>query len=298
MSNAKSWLPSECIFTLICYLLLQFVSFPKLTHLQLYHGMYFSHPRRHPSCLWSWCFFWPYSTDFSDYFICSISVGDTSKVNEVIGIGTTSHKFITKRGWFVYLPQVANHLPSSKVHLFSPQVFHQNCGRKSTIFGDWVGIQLTDWDYIDIPIDVFESNVPIVQKSMCTEATRRFMIFLWVEASSSMDNIISVIPFLVELLKPKKCLTMSLLPISRSFALVSTASMPIYLNFRKAVALEAWNQYVLHQRIHTTYWSSWIFWYLSWNSSYNYFYLQVYSKSQDASTLSILSVGLHLALYS
>ncbi len=63
-------------------------------------------------------------------------------------------------------------LPSSKVCLFSPQVFHQSCGGKSIIIGDPVEIHLTNWNQIDIPIDVFESNVPIVRNSICTEAEK------------------------------------------------------------------------------------------------------------------------------
>ncbi len=41
----------------------------------------------------------------------------------------------TKRQ-FAYLFQVAYHLPSFKVCLFSPQVFHKNCGGIIIIFGD------------------------------------------------------------------------------------------------------------------------------------------------------------------
>ena len=53
----------------------------------------------------------PFKSDFFDYVKCSIPVRDISKVNEVIGIGTTIHKFIDTKGRFVYLPQVAYHLP-------------------------------------------------------------------------------------------------------------------------------------------------------------------------------------------
>ena len=77
-----------------------------------------------------------FKSDFFDYVKCSIPVQDISKVNEVIGIGTTIHKFVDTKGRFVYLPQVACHLPSSEVCLFSPQVFHQSCGGKNIIFGD------------------------------------------------------------------------------------------------------------------------------------------------------------------
>ncbi len=75
----------------------------------------------------------PFKSEFFDYVKCSIPVRDISKVNEVIGVATTIHKFVDTKGQLVYLPQVAYHLPSSEVRLFRPQVFHQSCGGKSII---------------------------------------------------------------------------------------------------------------------------------------------------------------------
>ncbi len=77
-----------------------------------------------------------FQCDFFNHVKCSIPVQDISKVNEVIGIGTTINKFVDTKGRFVYLPQMASHLPSSEVCLFSPQVFHWSCGGKRIIFGD------------------------------------------------------------------------------------------------------------------------------------------------------------------
>ena len=53
-----------------------------------------------------------------------IDVRDVTKVNKVIGIGTTLHKFVDGAGNDVYLPGVSYHLPSTDVRLFSPQVYH------------------------------------------------------------------------------------------------------------------------------------------------------------------------------
>ncbi len=80
---------------------------------------------------------------------------------------------VDTKGQFVYLPQVAYHLTLSEVCFFSPQVFHQNCGGRNIIFGDRVEIQLTNRNHIDMPIDVFESNVPIAPNLMCTMKLRR-----------------------------------------------------------------------------------------------------------------------------
>ncbi len=68
---------------------------------------------------------------------------------------------------------MAHNLPSFKVFLFSPQVFHQNYGGMSVIFGDQVEIYITNWNHTYIPIDIFESNVPIVQNSMYYEAEKK-----------------------------------------------------------------------------------------------------------------------------
>ncbi len=56
---------------------------------------------------------------FFDFVKCSILVHDISKINEVIGIGPTIHKFLDTKGRFVCLPQAAFQLSSSKVGLLS-----------------------------------------------------------------------------------------------------------------------------------------------------------------------------------
>jgi hypothetical protein len=52
---------------------------------------------------------------------CEIPVRDVTKVNTVVGIGTTLHKFTDINGNPVYLPCVSYHLPETDVRLFSPQ---------------------------------------------------------------------------------------------------------------------------------------------------------------------------------
>ncbi len=65
------------------------------------------------------------------------------KVNKVIDIGTIIHKLVDTKGQHIYLPYLAYHPPSSEVCLYSPHAFHQNCGRKSIIFGDPVEVKQT-----------------------------------------------------------------------------------------------------------------------------------------------------------
>ena len=67
----------------------------------------------------------PFCSDFIDYVECDIEVCVVTKVNMVIGIGTTLHKFVDAagNGNNIYLPCVSYHLPSTDVRLFSPQVY-------------------------------------------------------------------------------------------------------------------------------------------------------------------------------
>ena len=57
----------------------------------------------------------PYCSDFIDYVECEIDVWDITKVNKVIVIGTTLHRFVDTNGNDVYLPCVSCHLPSTDV---------------------------------------------------------------------------------------------------------------------------------------------------------------------------------------
>jgi hypothetical protein len=52
----------------------------------------------------------PFRSDFIDYVECEIDVRDVTKVNKVIGVGTTLHKFVDVAGNDVYLPCVSYHL--------------------------------------------------------------------------------------------------------------------------------------------------------------------------------------------
>ena len=67
----------------------------------------------------------PFRSDFINYVEAEISVKDVTKVNKVIGIGTTLHKFLNDKGKSVFLLCVLYHLPTTYVRLFSPQTYHQ-----------------------------------------------------------------------------------------------------------------------------------------------------------------------------
>ena len=44
----------------------------------------------------------PFHSDFIDYVECEIEVWDITKVNKVVGIGTTLHRFVNTKGNNVY----------------------------------------------------------------------------------------------------------------------------------------------------------------------------------------------------
>ncbi len=75
----------------------------------------------------------PFRSDFIGYVEWDIPVRDVTKVNQVVGIGTTIHKFTDVNGNPVYLPCVSYHLPKTDVCLFSPQTYHQMHGGYSEV---------------------------------------------------------------------------------------------------------------------------------------------------------------------
>jgi hypothetical protein len=83
----------------------------------------------------------PFWSDFIDYVKCEIPVWDVTKVNKVIGIGTTVHKFTDVKGLPVYLPCIFYHLPKTDVCL-PPQTYHQMHGRYSEVYGDCIRMLL------------------------------------------------------------------------------------------------------------------------------------------------------------
>jgi len=84
----------------------------------------------------------PFRSDFIDYVKCEIPVRDVTKVNTVVGVGTTLHKFTDINGNPVYIPCVSYHLPETDVRLFSPQTYHQMHGGYSEVHSDWVRMLL------------------------------------------------------------------------------------------------------------------------------------------------------------
>ena len=65
-----------------------------------------------------------FRSDFIDYVECNIPVKDATKVNRIIGVGNTLHKFIERNGTYIFLPCISYHLNQKYVCLFSPQTYH------------------------------------------------------------------------------------------------------------------------------------------------------------------------------
>jgi hypothetical protein len=96
---------------------------------------------------------------------CDILVHDVTKVNKVISIGTTLHKFTNTNENPVYLPCISYHLPETDGRLFSPQTYHQIHGGYSEVYGQSVQMKLcTSTIAIGISRDL--TNLPVVFDSL------------------------------------------------------------------------------------------------------------------------------------
>ncbi len=122
----------------------------------------------------------PFRSDFIDYVECKIDVRDVTKVNKVVGIGTTIHKFVDCDGTDVYLPCVSYHLPETDVRLFSPQVYHQIYGGHSIVNGDEVVMRIRSASghyklntTISIPIDREGTNLPVIRDSFVSNKMKK-----------------------------------------------------------------------------------------------------------------------------
>jgi hypothetical protein len=116
----------------------------------------------------------PFLSDFIDYVECEIDVCNITKVNKVVGIGTTLHKFVDSNGNHVYLPCVSYHLPTTDVRLFSPQIYHQLHNGHSVVNGNEVVMKFCkEGALILIHIDRNTTNLPIMHNSFVSEKVKR-----------------------------------------------------------------------------------------------------------------------------
>ncbi len=114
----------------------------------------------------------PFCSDFIDYVECDIPVWDVTKVNKVIGIGTTIHKFTDTNRNPVFLPCVSYHLPQTNVCLFSRQTYHQMHGGYSEVYDQSIQMKLrTSSIHIDIIWD--QANLPVVHDSFVSARAKR-----------------------------------------------------------------------------------------------------------------------------
>ncbi len=87
-----------------------------------------------------------------------------------------------------------------------------------------VGVDIVEFQEVwtsDVPNKGLESIVPIVWNSMSTEVDKNQYVISLGGRVNLLDVVFSLIPFLMELILPKKRLTMHSSPISRSAALMS-----------------------------------------------------------------------------
>jgi hypothetical protein len=110
----------------------------------------------------------PFCSDFIDYLECDIPVRDVTKVNKVIGIGTTLHKFTDTDGKPVFIPCVSYHLPQTDIHPFSPQTYYQMHGGYSEVYGQSIWMMLCT-STISITVEQGMTNLLVVHDSFVSE---------------------------------------------------------------------------------------------------------------------------------
>jgi hypothetical protein len=114
----------------------------------------------------------PFRSDFIDYVKREIPGRDVTKVNTVVRIGMTLHKFTDIKGNPVYLPCVLYHLPQTDVHLFSPQTYHQMHGGYSEFHSDCARMLLKT-STIEIRIVREEHNLPVLFDSFVSGKAKK-----------------------------------------------------------------------------------------------------------------------------
>ena len=113
----------------------------------------------------------PFGSNCIDYMECDILVWDVTKVNRVIGIGTTPHKFTNTDGNPVFLPCISYHLPQTDVCLFSPQTYHQMHDGYSEVYTESIQMKLRT-STISITIKQGLTNLPVVHDSFVLEKAK------------------------------------------------------------------------------------------------------------------------------
>ena len=103
----------------------------------------------------------PFRSDYINYAEADIPVKDATKINQVIGIGTTLHKFKNDQEQDIFLTCVSYRLTQTDVWLFSPQTYHQIYGGHSSLNGDAVDMNCKG-NRVVIPILRKQANLTIV----------------------------------------------------------------------------------------------------------------------------------------
>ena len=113
-----------------------------------------------------------FRSDFIEYVEADISVKDITKINHMIGIGTTLHKFKNYKGKNFFLLCVSYHIPTTYVRIFSSQTYHQIHGSNSYLCGDCVEMNLK-YNRIVIPICSGIANIPILYNSFVSAKQKK-----------------------------------------------------------------------------------------------------------------------------
>ena len=90
----------------------------------------------------------PFKSDFVDYMGFDIPVKSVTKVNKVVVLVTTIHKFQNIKGDDVYLPWVSYDLPTDEICIFIPNHYQHIHGGNSSVYADRVKVHLSGHEVV------------------------------------------------------------------------------------------------------------------------------------------------------
>ena len=91
-----------------------------------------------------------FKSEFVDNLQCDIPIKYISKVNKVIGIGTTIQNINNSKRDDVYLLCLMYHLPKAEISLFSPQTYYEMHGENRRIYSEIVEMNLSGHEVVII----------------------------------------------------------------------------------------------------------------------------------------------------
>ena len=132
-------------------------------------------------------------SDFIDYVKYDILFNDVTKVNRVIRIVTTIHRFMGSNGQDLFLTCISYHLTKIYVRLFFPHTYCQIPSGHYVVQRNKLTMRFPN-HRINIPIDIGGDNLPVIHNLFVTENQNR-SIFPQMRSSLAYSILSKVVVF-------------------------------------------------------------------------------------------------------